>query len=110
MSQHFPRFLYSAQYPQGESNPCLRTENPMSWATRRWGQRLAACPFESLGEPVTLLPLFSGVNRRFLGHSAHDCGGLAVWDLPWSGAHCTSSENASSRFNLLLASFLTVID
>ena len=26
------------QYPLGESNPCLRTENPMSWATRRRGQ------------------------------------------------------------------------
>jgi hypothetical protein len=24
-------------YPQGESNPCFRTENPESWATRRWG-------------------------------------------------------------------------
>lgn len=27
------------QYPLGESNPCLRTENPMSWATRRRGRR-----------------------------------------------------------------------
>ena len=26
------------QYPLGESNPCLRTENPMSWATRRRGR------------------------------------------------------------------------
>jgi len=26
------------QYPLGESNPCLWTENPMSWATRRRGQ------------------------------------------------------------------------
>jgi len=26
-----------SQYPLGESNPCLRTENPMSWATRRRG-------------------------------------------------------------------------
>jgi hypothetical protein len=25
------------QYPLGESNPCRRTENPMSWATRRRG-------------------------------------------------------------------------
>lgn len=25
------------QYPLGESNPCSRTENPMSWATRRRG-------------------------------------------------------------------------
>ena len=25
------------KYPLGESNPCLRTENPMSWATRRRG-------------------------------------------------------------------------
>ena len=25
------------EYPLGESNPCLRTENPMSWATRRRG-------------------------------------------------------------------------
>lgn len=27
----------SREYPQGESNPCCRTENPESWATRRWG-------------------------------------------------------------------------
>ena len=27
------------QYPLGESNPCSRTENPMSWATRRRGQQ-----------------------------------------------------------------------
>jgi len=26
------------EYPLGESNPCLRTENPMSWATRRRGR------------------------------------------------------------------------
>lgn len=26
------------QYPQGDSNPCCRTENPESWASRRWGQ------------------------------------------------------------------------
>ena len=25
-------------HPQGESNPRCRTENPESWATRRWGQ------------------------------------------------------------------------
>lgn len=25
-------------YPHGESNPGFRTENPTSWATRRWGQ------------------------------------------------------------------------
>ena len=25
------------QYPHGESNPGFRTENPTSWATRRWG-------------------------------------------------------------------------
>ncbi len=24
-------------YPQGDSNPCFRTENPESWASRRWG-------------------------------------------------------------------------
>jgi hypothetical protein len=27
-------------YPLGESNPCSRTENPMSWATRRRGQTI----------------------------------------------------------------------
>lgn len=26
------------QYPHGESNPGFRTENPTSWATRRWGR------------------------------------------------------------------------
>ena len=26
------------KHPLGESNPCLRTENPMSWATRRRGR------------------------------------------------------------------------
>ena len=26
------------EHPLGESNPCLRTENPMSWATRRRGR------------------------------------------------------------------------
>ncbi len=25
-------------YPQGDSNPCFRDENPMSWASRRWGR------------------------------------------------------------------------
>ena len=25
------------RYPHGESNPGFRTENPTSWATRRWG-------------------------------------------------------------------------
>ncbi len=25
-------------YPHGESNPGFRTENPTSWATRRWGR------------------------------------------------------------------------
>src|SRR5262245_42923425 len=29
--------LNRLEYPQGESNPCFRTENPESWATRRWG-------------------------------------------------------------------------
>ncbi len=33
----FPNFLPHKEYPLGESNPCLRTENPMSWATRRRG-------------------------------------------------------------------------
>lgn len=27
----------TARYPHGESNPGFRTENPTSWATRRWG-------------------------------------------------------------------------
>ena len=26
------------KYPHGESNPGFRTENPTSWATRRWGR------------------------------------------------------------------------
>src|SRR4029078_3950999 len=26
-------------YPHGESNPGFRTENPTSWATRRWGRK-----------------------------------------------------------------------
>src|SRR5262249_11170507 len=26
------------RYPHGESNPGFRTENPTSWATRRWGR------------------------------------------------------------------------
>lgn len=34
------RTIQMARYPLGESNPCLRTENPMSWATRRRGQVL----------------------------------------------------------------------
>ncbi len=36
---YFPRLSTNSQYPLGESNPCLRTENPMSWATRRRGLR-----------------------------------------------------------------------
>ena len=28
--------------PLGESNPCCRDENPVSWATRRWGRIGAA--------------------------------------------------------------------
>ena len=32
------RLLIRPKYPLGESNPCLRTENPMSWATRRRGR------------------------------------------------------------------------
>lgn len=28
---------HKPKYPLGESNPCSRTENPMSWATRRRG-------------------------------------------------------------------------
>ena len=30
---------FSIYYPLGESNPCYRTENPVSWATRRRGQQ-----------------------------------------------------------------------
>ncbi len=42
-TRHDPRKKKAAQvrlkkYPQGESNPCFRAENPTSWATRRWGQ------------------------------------------------------------------------
>ena len=33
-----PAIKASGQYPLGESNPCFRTENPTSWATRRRGQ------------------------------------------------------------------------
>ncbi len=29
------------RYPLGESNPCSRAENPVSWATRRRGRRLS---------------------------------------------------------------------
>ncbi len=32
------------KYPHGESNPGFRTENPTSWATRRWGQNDLARP------------------------------------------------------------------
>lgn len=35
----FARFT---QYPLGDSNPCSRTENPMSWASRRRGQDASA--------------------------------------------------------------------
>ncbi len=34
-------FVDAVEYPLGESNPCLRTENPMSWATRRRGRAAA---------------------------------------------------------------------
>ena len=37
MHEHV-RTRYCTEHPLGESNPCLRTENPMSWATRRRGQ------------------------------------------------------------------------
>ena len=30
--------LPCVEYPQGDLNPCYRTENPGSWATRRWGR------------------------------------------------------------------------
>ena len=33
----FSRRFRSAKHPHGESNPGFRTENPTSWATRRWG-------------------------------------------------------------------------
>lgn len=29
---------YGRKYPLGDSNPCFRTENPTSWASRRRGQ------------------------------------------------------------------------
>ena len=40
ISEEIPISVGVAEYPLGESNPCLRTENPMSWATRRRGQVL----------------------------------------------------------------------
>ncbi len=47
----------SAKYPQGDSNPCHWTENPVSWAARRWGRdrffhrgRCTAC--RSIATPV----------------------------------------------------------
>ena len=33
------QFPAKPNYPHGESNPGFRTENPTSWATRRWGRR-----------------------------------------------------------------------
>ncbi len=30
--------MAASRYPHGESNPGFRTENPTSWATRRWGR------------------------------------------------------------------------
>ena len=35
---HIENAPHDEEYPLGESNPCRRTENPMSWATRRRGQ------------------------------------------------------------------------
>ena len=35
-----PSWRKMGYYPLGESNPCSRTENPMSWATRRRGPDL----------------------------------------------------------------------
>lgn len=33
-----PLFPRATKYPLGDSNPCCRTENPESWATRRRGR------------------------------------------------------------------------
>ena len=33
-----------SKYPLGESNPCFRTENPTSWATRRRGHKGRTTP------------------------------------------------------------------
>ena len=51
-----------AQYPHGESNPGFRTENPTSWATRRWG-RLDNGPL--IEHPVP--------NPRLQGESVKSC-------------------------------------
>jgi len=62
------------QYPLGESNPCLRTENPMSWATRRRGRWAA-----STSSSGSLLPVSHRVNRA--GRAS--TGGLARGGKAW---------------------------
>jgi hypothetical protein len=51
------------QRPQGDSNPCRRLEKPVSWASRRWGQRR-----RGIIEVVT-----DTVNFAW-GHNAVACG------------------------------------
>jgi hypothetical protein len=51
------RLLILTQYPLGESNPCSRTENPMSWATRRRGR----C--KSIGSNAERMQIFKFCRR-----------------------------------------------
>jgi hypothetical protein len=52
--------VHSHQYPLGESNPCRRTENPMSWATRRRGRVATGIGLD--GRQVEILE-FPSLNR-----------------------------------------------
>ncbi len=50
-----------SKYPLGESNPCLWTENPMSWATRRRGLRQTQdCNHSSAGQQAADRPVGAG--------------------------------------------------
>lgn len=51
------------KYPHGESNPGFRTENPTSWATRRWG-RVAATDFSGAGRHCQHISAACGADLR----------------------------------------------
>ena len=58
------------KYPLGESNPCLRTENPMSWATRRRGLKKISAGDRHLA--MRGLPTVAGPPcRPPVGHLRH---------------------------------------
>ena len=60
----------TAKYPLGESNPCLRTENPMSWATRRRGLKKISAGDRHLA--MRGLPTVAGPPcRPPVGHLRH---------------------------------------